>query len=912
MSKKIALISLISLSLLLGCSINNNKFEKNNLYSNKQLNSKLSLIGKVEFPDLSKFKTKATSAESVSNTTVSILYPPDHSTLANNTIATGLTDNNGVFSINTDVTFNPTINGIYILEAIKRLNTTNNPLISIRTYIKWTGTNWTSITGTKIVINSKTTALASMVSLLGNSLTSDDAIEKISITDNIVSITDIKKGGTGSIIIKADSINKVSDMLIDFILSKNYDPSQYLVYQNGKFSVKEPKSITNIITTVVGNSDIVDNIQATSTLLSNPNSIIFDSSNNMYISDNGNNRIRKVDKITGIITTIVGTGVAGFSGDNGQAINAQLNSPNNITFDSLGNLYIADSGNNRIRKVDKITGIITTVVGTGVAGFSGDNGLAINAQLGSLSVISPSCIAFDSLDNMYISDTTNHRIRKIDKITGIITTVVGTGVAGFSGDNGLATNAQLVNPSGIAFDSLGNLYIADSINNRIRKVDKITGIITTLFSSKLSNPNSIALDINGNIYVNNRFTHDIKKFDKITGIITNISGVGVFGFSGDNGQAINAQLNSPNNITFDSLGNLYIADGGNNRIRKIDKITGIITTVVGGIGDNGLASNAKLVNPSGIAFDSLNNMYIVDSSNRIRKVDKITGIITTIAGNGVAGFSGDNGLAINAQLNLPNNITFDSLGNLYITDGGNNRIRKVDKNTGIITTIAGTGIAGFSGDNGLAINAQLIPVGLAFDSLGNLYIADGSNNRIRKIDKITGIITTIAGNGVAGFSGDNGQAISAQLNWPNNITFDSLDNMYISDYGNNRIRKIDKITGVITTIAGNGVNSFSGDNGLAINAQLNIITGIIFDSLGNMYISDYGSNRIRKIDKITGIITTITGTGLLGFSGDNEQGIFAQLFHPLGIAFDLLGNLYIADSDNNRIRKVTLPPEFKP
>jgi hypothetical protein len=338
-----------------------------------------------------------------------------------------------------------------------------------------------------------------------------------------------------------------------------------------------------------------------------------------------------------------------------------------------------------------------------------------------------------------------------------------------------------------------------------------------------------------------------------TDIITTAAGTGVAGFSGDTGQATAAQLNAPFGVEADSAGNLYIADLGNHRIRKVDT----------------------------------------------------AGVITTFAGTGVAGFSGDTGQATAAQLNAPYDVAVDGAGNVYIADINNHRIRKVDT-AGVITTFAGTGVAGFSGDTGQATAAQLNgPSGVAVDGAGNVYIADLNNHRIRKVDT-AGVITTFAGTGTAGFTGDTGQATAARINTAFGVAVDSAGNVYIADTGNQRVRKVDT-AGVITTIAGTGVAGFSGDTGQATAAQLNNPIGVAVDGAGNVYIADYTNHRIRKVDT-AGVITTIAGTGVGGFSGDTGQASLAQLRNPFGVDTTSTGTLYIGDSANNRVRKITNTP----
>ncbi len=336
-------------------------------------------------------------------------------------------------------------------------------------------------------------------------------------------------------------------------------------------------------------------------------------------------------------------------------------------------------------------------------------------------------------------------------------------------------------------------------------------------------------------------------------IITTVAGNGKEGFNGDGIPAISAEINKPYSLAFDSADNLYYADFSN-RIRKIDK-KGMITTVAGdgyqpsigwgggNSGDGGQASLAEFTDACGLAFDKLGNMYIVDHYNScIRKVDK-NGIVSTVVGTGISGYSGDGGLANLAQLRQPYDIKFDTRGNLFIADGGNSVIRKVDTN-GIITTIAGTGIDGNSGDGNNAISAELFaPIAIDIDAYGNIFIASG--NQIRKIDN-SGIITTVVGTGIAGYLGDGGQANKAQINNPRGLTIDSAGNLIIIDYFNHRVRKVDK-NGIITTIVGNGIQGNGGDNGLATLANLNYPIDAVFDRSGNMYISDLGNNRIRKV-----------------------------------------------------------------
>lgn len=337
--------------------------------------------------------------------------------------------------------------------------------------------------------------------------------------------------------------------------------------------------------------------------------------------------------------------------------------------------------------------IITTAAGTGLQGSSGDGGAATAAQLSQ-----PEHVAVDAAGNLYIADSGNYRIRKVDAATGIISTVAGTGAQGSSGDGGAATSAKLSQPKGVALDAAGNIYIADTANNKIRKVTVSTGVIDT------------------------------------------VAGTGSPGSSGDGGAATSAKLKQPEGVAVDAAGNIYIADTSNHTIRKVDASTGNIDTIAGtgqpgGTGDGGAATSAKMWFPVGVAVDAAGNVYIADSNNhKIRKVDASTGIISAVAGTGSPGSSGDGGAATAAKIKRSEGVTVDDAGNLYIADTGNHKIRKVDASTGIISTLAGTGSSGDTGDGGLATWARLdSPQSAIVNAAGILHIADGGNHKIRKI-----------------------------------------------------------------------------------------------------------------------------------------------------------------------------------
>ena len=473
--------------------------------------------------------------------------------------------------------------------------------------------------------------------------------------------------------------------------------------------------------------------------------IASDAAGNLFFPDS--NRVRKITAATGIISTIAGStppNPPGFSGDGGPATNATLSGPDGIAVDGAGNVYIRDGNNARIRKVDT-GGIITTIAGNGNAAFSGDGGLAINA---SISAPFQGGLAVDAAGNVYIADQINARVRRVSP-DGLITTVAGIGSPG-NGDGGPATSAVFTSIGGVAFDAAGTLYVTDGHRNRVRKI-----------------------------------TRD--------GIVQLVAGAGDSGFAGDGGPAVSALLNFPQGIATDAAGNIFIAERVNNRIRKITP-DGIISTVAGSgargfAGDGGPARNASLNLPYEIAFDRAANLYIADSgNNRVRKVTP-AGIISTVAGNGQGNFSGDGGPATLASLNFVTGVAVDATGVLYLADRSNNRIRRVALD-GTISTVAGNGQAAFAGDGGPAVNAALqTPEAVVLDKAGNLYIVDTLNYRIRKVTP-NGIISTIIGTGVEGFSGDGGPATAAQIDIAFDIAFDDSGNLYFADTGNGRIRAV--------------------------------------------------------------------------------------------------------------------------
>jgi sugar lactone lactonase YvrE len=522
---------------------------------------------------------------------------------------------------------------------------------------------------------------------------------------------------------------------------------------------------------------------------------------------------------------------------------------------------------------------------------------------------SPASIAADPAGNLYVADEANHTIRKITP-AGVVTTLAGTaGVIGSADGSGAA--AQFADPRGIAADPAGNLYVADPANNTIRKITP-AGVVTTLAgtagvtghadgsgaAAQFNVPSGIAADRAGNLYVADTFNNTIRKITA-TGVVTTLAGTaGVTGSADGSGAA--AQFSFPFGIALDPAGNLYVADTFNHTIRKITA-TGVVTTLAGTAGVRGSADGsgaaAQFSFPQGIAADAVGNLYVADEGNgTIRKITP-AGVVTTLAGTaGVIGSADGSGAA--AQFNAPAGIAADPAGNLYVTDSANNTIRKIAA-AGVVTTLAGTaGVTG-SADGSGAAALFAGPAGIAADSAGNLYVADAGNDTIRKITP-AGVVTTLAG--TAGVTGSaDGSGAAAQFYDPAGIAADPAGNLYVADAANYTIRKI-TAAGVVTTLAGTArVIGHADGSGAA--AQFNVPWGIAADRAGNLYVADSNNGTIRKITA-TGVVTTLAGTvGVIGHA--DGSGAAAQFNSPESIAADPAGNLYVADTFNHTIRKIT-------
>lgn len=657
------------------------------------------------------------------------------------------------------------------------------------------------------------------------------------------------------------------------------------------------------LTTVAGSDQVGDGGQAVAAQLEQPEGIVVDPAGNLYIADAANHRVRKVTP-AGAISTVAGTGHQGFSGDHGPATAAQLNQPYGLALDMAGNLYIADYGNQRVRAIGT-NGNITTVAGDGPSGTYADGGPATAALL-----LGPHDLATDAAGNLYISELLGHRVRQVAP-GGKISTVAGIGIAGYGGDGGPATAAQLDQPAGLALDGAGNLYIVDSRNFRIRKVLAGAGTISTVCSQQTFNAQNFTYTVNlfglaadgaGDIYfldVANAAAWQLNP----AGVLTQLAGVpGGGGYTGDGQPALQTALINPIEVTRDAAGDLYISEF--ERVRSVTAATGIINTVAGdgtfGFGgDGGSALMAVLNTPTGLALNN-GSLYISDTNNqRVRQV--ASGSIATVAGNGTPGYLGDSGPALSARLSSPTGLAFDPAGNLYIADSKNNNVRSVNPSE-VITTFAGIGTCGFGAEGDPAALTPLCgPQSAVVDLAGNTYIADTQNNRVIMVDS-AGNIQIVAGNGTAGDAGA-GNSAWGELYEPQGVALDSAGNLYIADTQNHRIRMLAP-GGAISTIAGTGNAGFSGDGGAAAAAELNAPSQVAVDTSGNVYIADTLNHRVRLVTT-DGNIATIAGTGDAAYNGDDGPAVQVALSAPGGVALDGQGNVYVADTGNNRVRMLS-------
>ena len=650
----------------------------------------------------------------------------------------------------------------------------------------------------------------------------------------------------------------------------------------------------------------------------------------------------------GTVTSITGNG----AGDGGPAIDAWLNEPEAVAVNAAGEVYVGNTKSCIVQKFGA-DGIIHTVAGTGICGYNGDGMAATSTQL-----TLPRGIYLDASGALYIADSGspvskdagNCRVRKVEA-DGTLRTVAGTGDCDFGGDGGDPTQAELKNPKSMGVDSQGRLVIADYDNCRIRRVENnaietIAGSdcdVVDPFGITIDNQDRIfiadegnsrvqviaggklqvvaaapdvdaaqdvALDAAGDLFIADSNHCQVKEVaapvfvDGHSGAVQTIAGSGTCGYAGD-GAALTTEFNHPGGIAVDKQGDLFVADTMNCRIREIRG--GRISTIAGNGG-------CHTVKPTGLALDAAGDVFVSDSSVLDCHVLDVTpaGAVTRVAGFATigpedtqlpCGFSGD-GEAANLKLNAPNGLAFDAQGRLYIADTGNCRIRMVDG--AAMTTAVGKGSCRPGSDGVPPSEATLTdPEGVAFDAAGVMYIADTQHCEVRAVAP-GGNITAIAGTGECGFTGDRGQAASAAVNAPSAVAVDAAGNVYIADTGNCRIRRIDAATKTIDTVAGDGTCDYGGDGGPPVSAALNHPRDVAVAPEGEIYIADTDDCRIRAITRDGSAIVTVAGDGTCGYAGDGAAAFDAEFDHPSRLVFGP-GGLYVADTDNGRVRLISSP-----
>lgn len=707
--------------------------------------------------------------------------------------------------------------------------------------------------------------------------------------------------------------------------------------------------------------------------LPGPTAAIKDASGNIYFAAQDSAYVYELST-TGTLSVFAGLGYGGYSGDGKKATAALIGGVTGLAIDSKGNIYLADAAGSRIRKVTP-AGIISTVAGSGTkcdkAGICGDGGAALKADLNL-----PESVALDSAGNIYIADMSDNRIRVVNVGTTSITiagvtilpehiqTVAGNslpcansqGTPPTCGDGGPANKANLTMPYGVAVDSTGNIYIADTKDQEIRIVAAGQSDIATFAgngtscynqhlgcgdggppaSAQLWSPKGVFTDAAGDVYIADTSSNRIRYVAKGSNVITTlVDNTGGLGFSGDNGVATAAQTDGPVGIFADASGNLLVADTGNQRIRSVTAgTTPTITTIAGGSmgGDGGPPLSATLANPWDVAEDGSGNLYIVDQgNNRIRKITNPgqgSAVITTVAGNGDAGYTGDGGLATSAMLNAPSGIAIGSNNVLFIADSNNLVIRAVNLGTSSITlgtvtiapgdiaTVFGNGqscnpTTASCGDDGPALGASFaFPLFIGLDPSNNVFVSDYQAARIREWNVSENFVTNPAGTGAAGYKGVGGLGNEARINHPGGLGIYN-GTLYFADQWDDIVQSVVLSTDILSNYCLDTLAKFTGDGGPCLKASMFNPLALRVSSIGDVYISGGNDNLVQRASAATGIFSTVAGAPTrsyqAAFSGDGGPALNARMAN-LGALVDGNDNLYVADGGNNRIRYVPLAP----
>ena len=613
-------------------------------------------------------------------------------------------------------------------------------------------------------------------------------------------------------------------------------------------------SPTALVPVVAGNLFFGDGAPAVNALFNNPTAVALNlTTGDLYITDTSHEVVREVSAANGTISVAAGKYLnGGDSGDGGAPTSAQVFVPQGVAVDSSGDIFIADTGNNVVREIKN--GNISTVA----TGLNGPMGLAV-----------------DSAGNLFIADSGDDVVRKLST-TGVLSVVAGTlGTAGSTGDGGSPTAAKLNNPTALAVSAAGNLFIADTGNNVVREVSG--GVITTV-ATGLSGPTGVAVAPAGNLFVSDTGNNVVKRF--VSGTPTTVA----------------TGLNAPGRLAADTSGDIFIADTGDNVIRELKG--GNVTIVAGSTnpgyaGNNGPATSAELVQPTGLATDTAGDLFIVDSADNVIREVTSGGTISTVAGTGTAGFNGNLSPPTSFNLYAPQAVAVDAAGDIFIAEENNDVIRKVTP-AGAISIVAGmVGQFGSTGDGGAATSAKLQnPSAVAVDAAGDLFIADMGNNEIREVTP-DGKISNFAG-------GQVGATHAVTLNDPQGVAVDSSGDVFIADTGDHRVVEV-KTDGTVAVVAGTGTAGNTGDGGAATSAELTSPMAVTVDPFGDLIIADNGAAAVRLVTP-TGIISTLVSGAVTG-TGGNPIALQAE-----GVAADAAGDVFVSDFFSSVARKVSLQP----
>jgi hypothetical protein len=606
-------------------------------------------------------------------------------------------------------------------------------------------------------------------------------------------------------------------------------------------------------------------------------------------------------------------GLGGPGNVDGIGAAARFQAPRGIAVDGAGNLFVADIYNSTIRKVVIASGEVTTLAGyPGQHGSSDGTGAAARFYY-------PSGVASDGAGNLFVADTDNNTIRKVVIATGEVTTLAGSPLQLGSRD-GSGSAARFHMPLGIASDGAGSLFVADSLNHAIRKVVVATGEVTTLAGAPESTgskdgvgtaacfyfPSDLATDGAGTLFIADDHGQTIRKLVIATGAVTTLAGAA--GQSGSrDGIGAAARFDRLHGLASDGAGNLFVADSENQTLRQVVIATGRVSTFAGSPGaaesSDGIGALARFRYPYGVASDRAGSLFVADSDNfAIRKATVATGEVTTLAGS-PAHVGESDGTGTSARFDTPTGVASDGAGQLFVADSANHTIRLVAIATGAVTTLAGLPRNAGSAD-GRGANARFYsPNGVASDGAGNLFVADSDNHTIRKVVLATGEVTTVAG--VPGGEGArDGRGAAARFARPLAVASDGAGNLFVTDSANHTIRKLVMATGEVSTLAGSP-GRWGSQDGVAAAAQFDLPYGLASDGAGHLFVADFGNYTIRKVVIATGEVTTVAGAAGQEGSGDG-RGTSARFSPPTGIASDGAGNLWVADTDNHTVRQIAI------